>query len=450
MRLQDLSLAAKLLLATGAAMTLAVVAAVTLQYRLFGNLLEHRVTDTELPTVLDGVTSEIGRSLDEPLTVTRTMANNAFIREWLSAGEPENDAGAVERHLGNLKSMLGASSVVLASRQTGNYYEDKGVTRTLERDDPDDGWFYGFLASGVEQRLNIDVNINTGVLTLYVNHVIRLDGERIGASGVGYSLADVAATVRDTRVGESGYAFLAGADGAVTVHPDGKKMAGTPVAELPGMTPETADTLLNGEGFRWTSVIDDEGARHIVAARDLPSVGWIALARVPAAELYADLNDAVVWVAALAAAIIAAALLVIGVMVRGMIRPLRRLADTLANLGSDGGDLRTRLDEDRADELGDLARGFNAFAAELQTIVQRVAATGEELQTAVSGVSQQVEQTADWAGEQAGQTDQVATAVNEMGSTVQEIARNTGEVAEKAGTASETAAQGRETVEHSL
>ncbi|MDN3518094.1 methyl-accepting chemotaxis protein [Aquisalimonas lutea] len=447
MRVSDWSLTWKVLVATGVVVITTVAVAMTLQYRLFGSIIEERVTDTELPAILDGVSNEVGRQMDRPLNLAYGMAENTYLRDWLAAGEPEERQAAVTQYLGRLEERLGATTVNLASRETGHYYEPAGITRELEPDDPDDAWFYDYMGQDQRARLSIDTDLNTGVHTLYANQQIRVDGEPVGSVAIGYRLDAMAEIIAETPVGESGEAFLVDGSGVVTVHPGGKQMSGSSLEELGGMDAASAEELIRGDGFRWVRVTDAAGEESIVAAQPLAGLDWLAVARIPTAELYGALNQAVSWVIAVAVGISAAGLLVMAFLARRIVLPLQRLARRLEALGGGGGDLSQRLDDSRGDEIGALGRGFNAFVGEIQQLVDEVARRSETLREAVATVTGQVQDASRRAGEQAERTGEVATAVNEMGSTVQEIARNTSEVADKANEASQQAEAGRETVQ---
>ncbi len=122
----------------------------------------------------------------------------------------------------------------------------------------------------------------------------------------------------------------------------------------------------------------------------------------------------------------------------------------LVEIGGGGGDLTRRLDESRADELGDLARGFNRFLGSLRDLIGDVLATSERLRSAVGQVAQVVDNTASRAGRQHEMTDMVATAVHEMGLTVQEIARNASNAAQASQGARSEALEARQVVGESI
>src|SRR5690606_18793706 len=143
-------------------------------------------------------------------------------------------------------------------------------------------------------------------------------------------------------------------------------------------------------------------------------------------------------------------LFLVVLLARGLVKPIRQVTNALVEIGGGGGDLTRRLDESRADELGDLARGFNRFIASLRVLIGDVLATSEQLREAVVQVSKVVDNTAGRAGRQHEMTDMVATAVHEMGLTVQEIARNASNAAQASQGARGEALQARKVVGESI
>lgn len=96
----------------------------------------------------------------------------------------------------------------------------------------------------------------------------------------------------------------------------------------------------------------------------------------------------------------------------------------------------------RDDELGQLQMVIKALQSQLGTVVWRIDAAVGELDAIATGTAAAVEQTNAGIYEQQMETDQVATAVNEMSATVQEVARNTAEAAEAAHNAESVSKEG--------
>jgi methyl-accepting chemotaxis protein len=140
-------------------------------------------------------------------------------------------------------------------------------------------------------------------------------------------------------------------------------------------------------------------------------------------------------------------LLVIWFVGYGIARPLRQMVGMLDDIAKGDGDLTVRLQVDRKDELGQIAAGFNAFLAKLQTMIGAVV-------TSVQQVSDSSEHTADIAirtnqgvQKQLAEIELVATAVHEMTATAQDVARNATHAAEAANHADRAANQGKQVVQ---
>ena len=96
----------------------------------------------------------------------------------------------------------------------------------------------------------------------------------------------------------------------------------------------------------------------------------------------------------------------------------------------------------RDDELGQLQLVIKALQSQLGTVVWRIDAAVGELDVIATSTAAAVEQTNAGIYEQQMETDQVATAMNEMSATVQEVARNTAEAAEAAHNAEAVSKEG--------
>jgi signal transduction histidine kinase len=99
--------------------------------------------------------------------------------------------------------------------------------------------------------------------------------------------------------------------------------------------------------------------------------------------------------AAVIAAVIALAL--VQLLARGLTRPLREMAQASRALRR--GEFDVRVSEDRRDEVGELARAFNAMAAELAEVDRQrrdlVANVSHELRTPITALQAKLENVAD-------------------------------------------------------
>ena len=124
----------------------------------------------------------------------------------------------------------------------------------------------------------------------------------------------------------------------------------------------------------------------------------------------------------------------------------------LISFGNDigEGNLTRSLEVDRGDELGLLAKCFNAFTARLNDVVQRLLDTTGILTKSAKGMGESATRMKESASKQSNQTGQVSRALGELNKTVAEVARNSQRAAEAAKQAAEEAKGGGEVVEQTV
>ncbi|MDH1441210.1 methyl-accepting chemotaxis protein [Pseudomonas sp. GD03721] len=122
-------------------------------------------------------------------------------------------------------------------------------------------------------------------------------------------------------------------------------------------------------------------------------------------------------------------------------KPVQLIKSKLDDMAAGEGDLTQRLPVTSRDELGELATSFNAFVAKIHALVQQVSVTTDQLFGLVGGVSSQAQRSEQAMAAQRHETDQVATAINEMSAAAHEVAQSAQRAAEAA---RETDQQGQE------
>ena len=207
--------------------------------------------------------------------------------------------------------------------------------------------------------------------------------------------------------------------------------------------------------------IESEGVDHLqlIMPVTLPGtdVRWSLLIKLPLAVVMQDFNQLDTELTdmrqqdsmLLTGIGLLVALAGLGVMVLlayGLAKPARQLVAMLDDIAKGEGDLTKRLNVDRADELGDIARGFNAFLDKLQGMIREVVGSVQQVTDASEHTADIALRTYDGVQRQLSEIDLVATAVTEMTATAQDVARNASQAASAAQNADGSASHGREVV----
>ncbi|CAI8981554.1 Methyl-accepting chemotaxis protein McpH [Pseudomonas sp. IT-P44] len=436
----------QLILSMGTALLVSILIVVGVYTLVVNRLAQSYLVEQALPSSIEAMRNDIERILVQPLTAAKDIASNSMVRDWLAGGENSDQTAAFVQYLEGIRAEHKAFTALIVGTASNHYFTEKGLDRSLSRSNPKDAWFYSFLDSNQPRTLNIDNDTATGELALFIDLKVEQAGKVVGVAGLGLSMKELSELIHNFTFGERGKVYLVRSDGLIQVHPEAQFSGKRTLVEQIGAS---AAQAVMGQKAASSSFVRD-GEDYLALSLPLRDLGWTLVAEVPQSQIYAEARRAMWMSSGIGLAVALVCLLLVVLLARGLVRPIRQVTAALVAIGSGGGDLTHRLDSSRADELGDLARGFNRFLDSQREMIGEVLTTSERLRTAVSQVAKVVDNTAERSGRQQEMTDMVATAVHEMGLTVQEIAQNAGNAAVASQDARDEAMQAREVVGGSI
>lgn len=133
-----------------------------------------------------------------------------------------------------------------------------------------------------------------------------------------------------------------------------------------------------------------------------------------------------------------------------MLKPIKRMVQSLDDIAKGEGDLTRRLEIDTHDEIGQLGESFNVFVSKLHSIIAGVVDVTSDVKTASSDINTQTLLIEDKLLKHNHETDLVATAITEMSATSHEVAQNTTQVAVSTQAATKEVANAQDCVDVSL
>ncbi|GAA5646133.1 MULTISPECIES: methyl-accepting chemotaxis protein [Vibrio] len=400
------------------------------------DVLEHRLIDIELPSMLDQIRQEVDSQVRQLIFAAEQMANNEFVKRVI---RDENIDPAEEtllvKQLNNIRNQYGLNDASVANRNTAFYWNQGGFLRKLNRQQ--DAWFYGFVQSGQQTMVSMFQEAN-GDVKMFANYQ---NASGFSMSGLSKSMDDMVKLLNGFRIEDSGFVFLVNAGGEVQIHREASKAK----ASIDSLYGREASTLLNKSGFNLIET-EYEGKDVFVASQYIPSMDWFVIGMVPVDEVFADLN-AVAQQMLITTLVVAALFIAMGLLLANSIaNPIRAIAQRFTDLGKGDGDLSQRIEVKGSDEIAQLSSGFNGFIEKIHESMKEVASTSHSLQEAAESVSDKASTTHDNSQVQRDQTLQVVAAINEMGATISEIATNAATAAETANEATDNTQQGQSVV----
>jgi len=417
--LRRLSIRHKLLLSMGLCLLLFIAISSTLSILQTSKAARERVVQHELPAQVAAIRNDILRQIATPLAVSQTMANNTFLTAWEDAGAGEEGVDAWVALAHKLKAKNQAATVFWVSEATGKYYTDKGYDCTLGKGVARDTWFYGFLSSAAPHEMVIDKDVSAESYMLFINSRVQTPGGKLAVAGIGLAVNSLAQTVRNYKLGQSGYVYLVRADGTILIHRDAKLVDGKhQLKEMPGMSAELAQRLLGGAAYT-ADHYQAEGGEQLVASSFIPEVNAYLIAQVPEAEVLAGIARGAAMTSLVAAVIGGGVgMLAIFLISRAIAAPVAQAAELLEDIARGGGDLTRRMPVESQDEIGALASAFNRFVESLNQTMARVRDSSRAIASATGDIASGNMDLSARTEAQASNLEQTAAAMEELTSTV--------------------------------
>lgn len=165
---------------------------------IFSVTMLARENTKELDTMLTyRIYDSIASNLNEPITVSKTMACDGFVRDFLR-NEKNMDMKEAEatmkRYLSGIKSGLDYNTAFLISDGTKRYYTYEGFNKVIDPGKNEhDVWYRLFLEQNVDYDLDVDSDeMNKNVWTIFVNtRIVDENGNVLGVCGVGVQMTDL-------------------------------------------------------------------------------------------------------------------------------------------------------------------------------------------------------------------------------------------------------------------
>lgn len=326
--------------------------------------------------------------LARELALIRRLADSSVVREWLRDEDNESLRARAFREAENYRKDFLDHAYSIVSRDSLSYYYNDGGTQysetpryRLDRDKPEDAWFFSTLQAPTTQNLNPNPDRWLQKIMVWVNVVIEDGGERIGVASAGVDLSTfIQSFIRTSEAGVT--PMIVDGAGAIQAHPDNRRIAfgsgatgeAAAATTLGSMLKKDADRNALDQALRAAEAhpgevqvfeVDLDGARQLMALSYLEALRWHLVTAV-------DLNTAHIiqgkWlVAALTALIVFVLFLLVAftmVVERLLVRPLRGLHQSALALAD--GQFDVDLPPPGRDELGDLNRAFGRMARQIK------------------------------------------------------------------------------------
>jgi methyl-accepting chemotaxis protein len=265
----------------------------------------------------------------------------------------------------------------------------------------------------------------TGQPVFFVSAPVKAKGV---VQGVLFSVVDVSAFSRafidPIKICQSGYAYMYNSDGLIIAHPD-KSL----ILQLDMKTFDFGQKMIaQKEGVLEYTY---KGVSKKAAFQRVEEVNWTVAVNVPTVEIMAPAYALGRMNLVMAAVVILVAAALIFFLAQSIAKPLSQVVAGLRDAAEGEGDLTKRLPAKSRDEVGELARWFNAFVEKIQGIISDMATNATQLNTSskdLSGISENMsagaEQTSSKAIAVASASEELSASISSVAATMEQAATN--------------------------
>ncbi len=285
----------------------------------------------------------------------------------------------------------------------------------------------------------------------FIGCPVFYEGKKIGVAIFQMPLDNINAIMGSgAGLGETGQTYLFGSDGLLRSNSRFCEEGETTI--LNQRTCQAAiDSASTGES---TNIIADdyrgESALMSVSPLHIEGLDWSIVAEEQLSEVYASANslrNAILFGAGLIALVVTG----IGLLfARSLTKPIQALVDRLKDIAEGEGDLTQRVDQDRADELGELGKWFNVFVQKIHEVISEVRDAAHEVAGASTEIAASSEEMATGISEQNTQLMQITAAIEEMSTSVVEVAQKSVDAANNASESGRVAEEGGKVVAETI
>ena len=387
----------------------------------FNQVFEKFNDKAYLPALLGKVEASIRAELNTPLALAHAMEQNSYLTQWAFDGESASQWPEIQRYFQHIKAKNDAAVVFWVSNITGKYYQNDGILKTMSRSDARDAWFYSFMQKPIKQQLAVAIHQETNKLIAYVNVKVESQGKTFGLTGLGYDISRITEIIKNNKIGKAGYVFLVKSDNSIAAHPD-ERLVGSEFSAIKKY--QNLSSLINKSANGYQAIIEKnelDGVEHYVASQELEGTGLKLVAVLPSSETTEQVTSALLKTVAVSIVIAFAFIVAMVLQANKISHNIAAISDKLFAMGKQDGDLTIRLDDTRNDELGTLAKGFNAVIENNQAMISNLKQIEAKLVTDITTLVESFESVTNLSYQQDGLSEQVASAITQMGTTVAEV-----------------------------
>lgn len=384
------------------------------------------------------------------------------INQALLLGQKQYSAADIRDMLAAAKNSSKGVSNVVVGYEDGKIIDALGTVYAADYDPRKRDWYQKGIKTKDIAYSDVYESKSTGKPAVNVAKSIVTGGKLIGVVGVVLDLEHIQTTVKNVRVGETGYAYAIDNQGNFLYHPLHKITENLLTVDN-GAMKESAKQYMSGQPA--LELVNAKGEQRYNSSTPVGQTGWSLIISVSEDEMTKDITAMAQWILAVCVVGLLLLIMIIYFVANSITRPITKMAATAESIAD--GDLRIdsqALTGLSNDEVGKLAASFQVMVSQLRQVInqvvqaaEQVAASSEQLTAgaeqsaqATMQVASSINEVAHGAEKQLKAVDDASAIVSQMSAGIQQVAANAHEVSNVAEKTTSAAIQGDKAVDAAI
>jgi len=165
----------------------------------------NKLKTRDLHTLASSISAKADGKLGRAMETSLALASDPAVLAWLASGERDERLGRmVHERTAYVHKELGYSTTFIVNVENGHYWNQEGrLLETVDRNDPDDTWFFETVKAGEKAAFDFDYNKQLGDTYAFVNVLAGDDVHRpLGIVGVAMKLDELSAEFASYKDGQ--------------------------------------------------------------------------------------------------------------------------------------------------------------------------------------------------------------------------------------------------------
>lgn len=260
-------------------------------YFIATNAYKEDILKQQIPDLTENVALNIYNSFAGIIAASRQMASNIYIKDWLLAGENQEQLPDVLRFMSNSRKANNVFSVFFVGDTTKNYYIESGILKVVNESVPKDAWYFDAYKAKTPFILNIDFDEDTKKTGIFVNTKIVDNGNVLGVIGLGKTLEEAVNLIETQKIGEKGYTFLIDKNGLIKIHSDKSFIDKKTIFDL---MPKLDRNIISTSRAQ-VKYSDEQMGDIYVSTQFIPETNWYLVSIASESEIFSKMSSIFVF-----------------------------------------------------------------------------------------------------------------------------------------------------------